>query len=384
MDIPLRPLYGGFLHEISLFLATLAGRLVDYTVIIRQAVGISTQNASFSMQRSKKALLRLLMRRQGAFNSHPRVTMATVSVGVFLALVPLNVDIQADQGLFDLGQQVAGVAVEPSALIASARVGVGGEENLPSINEVVTHVIQPGDTLSALSSQYLVPSDAIAYVNNISVNTLLRPGDTLTIPPIQGLTHKVAAGETVASIAEKYNVSPQAVVDANVLKPPFNIFGGDVLVIPGGEVPKPAPVQPVLAANQVVPPVSGGLSLQTVAGSGGYIMPTGGKITQYASYYHMALDIARGCGDEIWAAQSGTVVYSGWRAGGYGFMVELNHPDGRVSQYAHMSRTAVSVGNVVTQGDVIGYTGATGIAYGCHLHFVVQSGGRAINPLDVL
>ncbi len=384
MDIPLHPLYGGFLHEILLFFTTLAGRLIDYTAIIRHIFGISSRNANFSIQRSKKAVLRLLMRRQGSFNSHPRVTMATVSVGVFLALVPLNVDIQAEQGLLDMGDQVTKAAVEPSGLIASARVAISDEENLPSINEVVTHIIEPGDTLSGLSQQYLVPSDAIAYVNNISVNTLLRPGDTLTIPPIQGLTHKVAAGETVATIAQKYNVSPQTIVDANVLKPPFNIFGGDVLVIPGGEVPKPAPVQPVLAAAQVAPPVSGGLSLQTVAGSGGYIMPTGGKITQYASYYHMALDIARGCGDEIWAAQSGTVAYSGWRAGGYGFMVEINHSDGRVSQYAHMSRTAVSVGQAIGQGQVIGYTGATGIAYGCHLHFVVQSGGRAINPLDVL
>lgn len=384
MNIPLRPLYGGFLHEIFFFLSVLMGRLVDYLAITRDFFGISLDNVKFSSQRTKKALLRLLMRRQATFNAHPRVTMATVSVGLFLTLIPLNIDIQAEQGFFDI-RNANDTTVAPSALIASARVGVRGEESLPSINEVVTHTIAPGDTLSALSQQYLVPSDAIAYVNNISVNTLLRPGDTLTIPPIQGLTHKVTSGETVASIADKYNVSPQTIVDANVLKPPFNIFGGDVLVVPGGEVPKPAPVvRPVLAAVQTAPPVSGGLSLQTVPGSGGYIMPTGGKITQYASYYHMALDIARGCGDEIWAAQSGTVVYSGWRAGGYGFMVELNHPDGRVSQYAHMSRTAVSVGQTVSQGQVIGYTGATGIAYGCHLHFVVQSGGRAINPLDVL
>jgi murein DD-endopeptidase MepM/ murein hydrolase activator NlpD len=303
-----------------------------------------------------------------------------------LALIPLNVDIQAGETIVETVEQSQTRALEPSALLASSRVVTSNSNQLPTINEVVTHVVESGETLSALSEQYLVPSDAIAYVNNISVNALLHPGDTLTIPPVQGLTHNVKSGETVGTIAEKYNVSPQAIVDANVLKPPFNIYGGDVLVIPGGEVPKPVPQQPVvLATNEVgTAPVSGGLSLESVPGSGGYIMPTGGKITQYASYYHMALDIAKGCGDEIWASQSGSVVYSGWRAGGYGFMVELVHPDGRISQYAHMSRTAVSVGQAVSQGQVIGYTGATGIAYGCHLHFVVQSGGRAINPLDVL
>ncbi len=329
------------------------------------------------------------MRRGNEVASSSGVTVATVSVGLCFSLIPLAP--QANDIITHAPSETVLIhnkelSASAAASLASSRLIQVEGGALPSINEVVEHVVEPGDTLYAIAEKYLVPADAIAYVNNISQDAFLHPGDTLSIPPVEGLTHTVKEGESVASLAEKYNVSPQLIVDANVLKPPFNVFAGDMLIIPGGEVPQPAQKAPVVLASAAVQPIAtGGLSLETVsAAPGSYIIPTAGKITQYASYYHMALDIAKGCGEPIWAANDGTVIVAGPKAGGYGLTVWLQHGDGRVTQYAHMSQVAASVGQVVSQGQIIGYTGATGIAYGCHLHFVVQQGGRAVNPMSVL
>lgn len=390
MEPSIQPHLWGYIgKEFIVFISTSVRRLGAYCGLFTLFFLHVTRNISFYSWKTKRNVLRVLMRRQGIFNAHPRVAVATLSFGFFLTVVPFDLasgDTLANSPITSDGSILAGRTTYATVIAPQKTVNDSGE-SMPTINQVITHVVQGGDTLSNLSELYLVPVDAIAYTNGISESSLLHPGDELTIPPIEGLTHTVKSGESVASIAEKYSVSPQTIVDANLLKPPFDIFGGDVLVIPGGEVPAVVPQQVVLA--DVTQPTNsvpdGGLSLTSVPGSSaGYIMPTPGRITQYSSYYHVALDIAKGCSEPIWAANNGTVVYSGWRAGGYGFMVEVVHPDGRVTQYAHMSQTAVPVGASVSQGDVIGYTGATGIAYGCHLHFVVQEGGRAVNPLSVM
>ncbi|MCA9390454.1 M23 family metallopeptidase, partial [candidate division WWE3 bacterium] len=381
------PAITGLITEFTTFISTILSRFAVYFSFFAVLPVKIIQMATYQGWKAKKSILRLLMRRETLFSAHPRMTVATVSFGVFAAVVPF--DLAASKTLANAAEldTTAMTAKTTETLVMVPQKSISSSsEAIPTINQVVTHTVEAGDTLTALSVEYLVPVDAIAYVNNISENAMLHPGESLTIPPVEGLTHTVSDGESVASIAEKYNVSPQAIVDANLLKPPFDLFNGDVLVVPGAEVPQVVPQQAVvLASAETAEAPTGGLSLESVPGtSAGYIMPTPGKITQYSSYYHTALDIAKGCSEPIWASNNGTVVYSGWRAGGYGFMVELVHPDGRVTQYAHMSKTAVPLGASVGQGDVIGYTGATGIAYGCHLHFVVKEGGRAINPLAVM
>lgn len=390
MNTHFKSLLNSPIHEVGLFLYTFIARTAGYLLAIKQSISLFA-NVVFGMLFSmKRQVVRQLMRRRTEITASPRVTVATVSVGLCFSLVPLapqaDTFVQFVQDDVVFAQPKSTNTLAEMTVVATRSIG-DTSGSLPAVSEIVTHTIESGDTLYGIADEYLVPVDAIAYVNNISVNDLLRPGDTLTIPPVEGLTHTVKEGESVASIADKYKVSPQGVVDANVLKPPFNLFAGTVLVIPGGEVPQPVKPAPVVLASANVEPVqTGGLSLQAVSGAaaGSYIIPTAGKITQYASYYHMAIDIAKGCGEPIWAASEGTVIVAGPRAGGYGITVWMQHPDGRVTQYAHMSRVATSVGQTVAQGEIIGYTGATGIAYGCHLHFVVQEAGRAVNPMSVL
>ncbi len=96
---------------------------------------------------------------------------------------------------------------------------------------------------------------------------------------------------------------------------------------------------------------------------------------------HGGTDIGASYGTAIWAADSGTVVYSsdGWN-GGWGNYVMIDHGNGMQTLYAHMSSRAVSVGQTVSRGQTIGYVGSTGMSTGPHLHFEMYVNGSRIDP----
>ncbi|WIW70735.1 M23 family metallopeptidase [Anaerosinus gibii] len=98
------------------------------------------------------------------------------------------------------------------------------------------------------------------------------------------------------------------------------------------------------------------------------------------SDFHPGIDIANDIGTPIVAAADGVVVDSGWNSGGYGYMVDLDHGNGIVTRYAHNSRNAVSVGQVVKKGQLIAYMGSTGFSTGPHVHYEVRVNGKAVNP----
>ncbi len=100
--------------------------------------------------------------------------------------------------------------------------------------------------------------------------------------------------------------------------------------------------------------------------------------------YHAGIDMAAPCGTPILAAASGVVEQAGNHYNGYGKMVIIRHTDGRETFYAHMNDIYVSVGDIVTQGEVIGEVGSTGDSTGYHIHFEVRVNGVAQDPLDFL
>ena len=83
------------------------------------------------------------------------------------------------------------------------------------------------------------------------------------------------------------------------------------------------------------------------------------------------------------AAHSGTVLVSGWNDS-YGNQVLLDNGAGLSTRYAHMMQTAVTTGEAVTAGQVIGYVGSTGDSTGFHLHFEVMQSGVRVNPMDMV
>ncbi len=99
---------------------------------------------------------------------------------------------------------------------------------------------------------------------------------------------------------------------------------------------------------------------------------------------HLGVDIAAPTGTPILATSEGVVTAAGHDRGGYGRYVEVHHPNGLRSFYAHMSAVDVQVGAQVTGGQAIGKVGSTGYSTGPHLHFEIRRGGARLNPADYL
>lgn len=99
---------------------------------------------------------------------------------------------------------------------------------------------------------------------------------------------------------------------------------------------------------------------------------------------HKGVDIAAPTGTSVYPTAPGRVVQAGYHAGGYGNFIEVKHPNGMTSLYAHLSRINVVQGQQVKPDEVIGRVGSTGFSTGPHLHFEVRRGGTQINPAKIM
>jgi murein DD-endopeptidase MepM/ murein hydrolase activator NlpD len=140
-----------------------------------------------------------------------------------------------------------------------------------------------------------------------------------------------------------------------------------------------AQIQAAQSASSYSPPASRSAS--------GFIWPVSGPVTSPFGMrwgrMHTGIDIGVPYGTPIRAAASGQVIYAGWMDG-YGNLVFIDHGRGISTGYAHQSSIAVSNGQAVTQGQVVGYVGCTGHCFGPHLHFEVRVNGTPVDPLGYL
>jgi len=227
-------------------------------------------------------------------------------------------------------------------------------------DNVLIYTVQKGDTLETLAENFGISEETLVWANKKSEGATLRAGEEIVILPVSGVVHKVKEGETIEKIAEIYEVDPEE-INRNNLK----IEAGVSIVIPEA-TPK----------SNYVAPVSYKPNL-----AGYFKMPTSGFNWGYLHNYN-AVDIANACGTAVYASADGVVVEessTGWN-GGYGTYIIIEHPNGTKTLYAHNSENLVAVGDMVKQGELIGYIGRTGNVTGvsgCHLHFEVHG---AINP----
>ena len=131
-----------------------------------------------------------------------------------------------------------------------------------------------------------------------------------------------------------------------------------------------------IVAAPIRQPVPG--APQTTSNFGNRTDPFLGRLA-----FHAGMDFRAATGTTVLAAAAGTVIAAGAN-GGYGNAVDIDHGNGLVTRYAHMSAIAVAVGNRVEPGAVIGYSGSTGRSTGPHLHFEVRRNDVAVNPADYL
>jgi murein DD-endopeptidase MepM/ murein hydrolase activator NlpD len=125
----------------------------------------------------------------------------------------------------------------------------------------------------------------------------------------------------------------------------------------------------------------------TTPSAAGFIWPVNGPVTSPFGMrwgrLHEGIDIGAPTGTPIRAAAAGRVIYSGWMSG-YGNLVVIDHGGGISTAYGHQSSIAVGNGQIVSQGQTIGYVGCTGHCFGPHLHFEVRINGTPVDPLGYL
>jgi murein DD-endopeptidase MepM/ murein hydrolase activator NlpD len=240
---------------------------------------------------------------------------------------------------------------------------------------VITYTVQPGDTVQAIAEQFGLQPTTIMWADSAIEDApdLLRIGQVLTILPIDGVYHQVTEGDTLESIAEKYKVEPEAIAacEYNQLPPPdYPISVGAHLIVPGGEKPY---------VPKVVTTYSGSVP-EGARGTGRFLWPVLGSITQGYWYGHRAIDVGAPSGSAVLSADGGFVSFAGWTDVGYGYLVVVDHANGFATYYAHLSSVYVYAGQAVARGEVIGAVGSTGWSTGPHLHFEVRYYGAQQNP----
>ena len=265
------------------------------------------------------------------------------------------------------------------------------ETKLAKLNEVnEDHQFNSGDWL-VLPSQSSKVAKQLASIDTSE----LRRSPPLAPPPEPQEPASVRLGDSLIKIAQRYNLTIGELLRLNPgLQAARLVVGTQIRLAQSS----PARSRLLLGLQPVG---SGGLSWPDPADFGlgdggnsnfndtGWIWPTQGVFSSGYGWrwgrMHKGIDIANNVGTPILAARSGDVISAGWNDGGYGYLVEIRHPDGTLTRYAHNSRILVRAGDKVNQGSVISLMGSTGRSTGPHLHFEIVPPGRgAMNPLQFL
>lgn len=261
-----------------------------------------------------------------------------------------------------------------------------------------TYEVVPGDTLSEIAIKVNIPMDRIIEMNeNLeNENSIIHVGDELiiTIP------------EPELSVERQEENYYEEVYDADIIyvdEDSWYTTQTQVLQQPSAGFRKIVAVSSYLndqeVSREIVKEEVVMEAVAKIVKRGTKIPPTyvkpisGGRLssnygrrsrpTKGASTYHKGIDWATPTGTAVFASSGGTVAKAGWGSG-YGYVVYINHSDGRQTRYGHLSKVLVKAGQIVKQGEKIALSGNTGVSSGPHVHFEILINGTQVNPLDYL
>lgn len=288
------------------------------------------------------------------------------------AFAHIDMDYVSESYVATLGGSVASPTLSEGSLSVAPR------------DAVEEYTVADGDTLGGIADRYGLSLSTLLWANNLTFRSTIRPGQSLNIPPVDGVLYTVKKGDTVNKIANSYGSDAEQIISFNKLASADDLRVGDELMLPGGEPPTPvvrATPKP-LASLFTSPSTPFSAPKGTGSTDGTWVWPTDWHvITQNFGWKHTGVDLDGDYSTYSYAANDGVVIYSGWRTG-YGNTVEIDHGNGVVTRYAHHSKLLVSVGTVVSAGQTIAVTGSTGRSTGTHLHFEVIVNGKFQNPLN--
>lgn len=326
-----------------------------------------------------------------------------------------------------------------SILGDSATIQTADPSTTSDVEGGLVHTVERGENLIEIADKYEVSPESIAATNRLQNPNIINAHEDLVIPTpilpvasaplvLENLTAKaqLAAAETrlevspallnplsapkSAAVTSQSKKSVQAVAATNAAPMDMALeldrpSAADEVALrtPDASLDpaSPAsaePLQPMIArridllqppALDLPPLNSADQFLPSIKSVQKYIWPARGVFTSgYGPRWgrmHRGIDIAAPVGTPVVAAASGIVVTAGWNDGGYGKLVEIRHPDGSLTLYAHNSRITTRVGAFVNQGELIAHMGSTGRSTGPHTHFEIHPNGKgAVNPMFFL
>lgn len=253
------------------------------------------------------------------------------------------------------------------------------------------YTVKSGDTLSKIASMYNLTTTQLCDLNDgLTVDGIIGIGDEIIVTvPTPELSVRVYEEMTYE---ESYNADVQYIDDDTMYQGQYSVVqeGSEgyrevVAVVQyenGSEISRDIIKQTLLVE-----------SVPRILKRGTQTPPTfvkpiaGGRFTSGFGWrwgrMHNGVDWATPTGTSVKASSGGTIVRSGWYST-YGICIDIQHPNGTLTRYAHLSKTLVSVGQKVVQNQQIGLSGNTGNSTGPHLHFEIWVNGVARNPFSYL
>lgn len=333
--------------------------------------------------------------------------ISSAGFGKILGLNKVEMEVDADSKSFDDYQYgLLGIDFADSIEIVDAYLA---DSQITPVDEAIAEItatedknavyeVQSGDTLSGISYSTNIPIEKLVAMNEAieDENSTIRVGQEIIItnpqPPLSidrieqeyveedydadviyvdndewYTTDKVTLQQPSAGhrkIVAQINYYNEKEVSREVIKDEVVLEAIPKIVERGTKAPP-----------TFIKPINGG---RLSSSFGGRKSPTKG-----ASSNHQGIDWAIATGSAVYASSGGKVTKAGW-AKGYGYVVYIQHPDGRETRYGHLSKVLVSVGQSVRQGDKIALSGNSGVSTGPHLHFELRVNGAAVNPLKYL
>ena len=256
--------------------------------------------------------------------------------------------------------------------------------------KITEYVVKRGDSPWSIAQKFSLKPETILWGNpklNAAAGSL-KAGDKLSILPVDGVLHVAEEGDTLETLETLHGVPAQQILEYlgngfDLTQPP-QLTAGQRIIVPNG-------TSPIVWSEAKLPGVAqGGSGTRTSVnvpnlGTGYFSWPVNGySLTQEFWSGHPGIDLATDFRQPVFAADSGTVVFSDWDDTGYGYFIIIDHGNGYKTTYGHNEANLVAAGQTVVQGQQIAESGNTGNSTGNHLDFRILYNSVFVNPFSYL
>tara|TARA_B100000768_G_scaffold61925_1_gene60016 strand:- start:3414 stop:4271 length:858 start_codon:yes stop_codon:yes gene_type:complete len=265
------------------------------------------------------------------------------------------------------------------------------DRSQPPDIRIKNHRVEVGETLYSIAWRYDLSIYDLARANSLVTPYTINPGQKLSLV-VTKIQHAVTAGDTLFSIASKYDLAVEGLAAQNSLSPPYLITPGQILsldlrsTLPSkSQVIRTADVatsEPINRTSPRLRPQAKLISKPLVYSSNWeWKWPVDGQVVETfnPSKLQKGIKLKASNGSQVRAAAPGNVVYAGSGLRGYGRLIIIKHSDILLSAYANNDKLLVSVGQSVTQADVISSLGVDGTMY-----FEIRKDGDPVYPISYL